>query len=223
MFKKLDEVKRNELLAKSKMQTKTRYEKSSQYLGFSVTNLELRDILTKNIIIIYTNVGKYEDIIQIEDVIYWIQIEAEYRHNRQVNTQAITSALAEAIDNMDIKVDCSCPDFKYRFAAMATAGQYKYGQPENRPANITNPHSYGGLCKHLIGLLRDKKWLSRIVPRVMKYVEDNIEQINVFLGLEGDKVLTLPNSLARYNGRMGGYAKMFDKQQKEQEETEDEV
>ena len=52
MFKKLDEVKRNELLAKSKMQTKTRYEKSSQYLGFSVTNLELRDILTKNIIII---------------------------------------------------------------------------------------------------------------------------------------------------------------------------
>ena len=105
---KLEEVSRNELLAKTKGETITRYKKSAQYKGFSLVDIDINNLLRNNTIVLVCRVGDYLDYIQLEDVLYWIQIVAEKNANRQINNKVVTEALMNAIDGMDIKVDCEC-------------------------------------------------------------------------------------------------------------------
>lgn len=52
----------------------------------------------------------------------------------------------------DIKVNCTCDDFKYRFRYVAD----QYGastRKESRPPKITNPELDGAICKHITYLL----------------------------------------------------------------------
>lgn len=100
-------------------------------------------------------------------------------------------------------------DFTYRFAYMATQLDYKYGKPENRPADIRNPHNYGSICKHLISVLSNKKWLQQVTGTLMDFIVKNIDKVNDYLKLKDDKELTLPNELARYNAKKGFYTKLF--------------
>ena len=105
---KLEEVSRNELLAKTKGETITRYKKSAQYKGFSLVDIDINNLLRNNTVVLVCRVGDYLDYIQLEDVLYWIQIVAEKSANKQINNKVVTEALMNAIDGMDIKVDCEC-------------------------------------------------------------------------------------------------------------------
>lgn len=92
---------------------------------------------------------------------------------------------------------------------MATQLDYKYGRPENRPAKITNPHDYGSICKHLIAMLSNKKWLQQVSGTIMDFIEKNIDQVNEYLRPKEGQELTLPNELARKNAKTGFYSKLF--------------
>lgn len=108
---KLEEVSRNELLVKTKGETITRYNKAASYKGFNIVNIYTDNLFKDNTLTIVLRVGKYNDVIQLEDVLYWIQIVAENKQGRQINTKGITEALMNAIDGMDIKIDCECRRF----------------------------------------------------------------------------------------------------------------
>lgn len=207
---KLEEVSRNELLAKTKGETITRYKKSAQYKGFNLVDIDINNLLRDNTIVLVCRVGDYLDYIQLEDVLYWIQIVAEKSANRQINNKVVTEALMNAIDGMDIKVDCECGDWRFRLKYQATEWGYNYGRPETRPANIRNPNGFGALCKHLTAVLSNKKWLQQVASFLMDWCSKNIEQINNFLKLtDENKQLTLPNELARQNAKKGFYTKLF--------------
>ena len=207
---KLEEVSRNELLAKTKGETITRYKKSAQYKGFSLVDIDINSLLRNNTIVLVCRVGDYLDYIQLEDVLYWIQIVAEKSTNRQINNKVVTEALMNAIDGMDIKVDCECGDWRFRLKYQATEWGYNYGRPETRPANIRNPNGFGALCKHLTAVLSNKKWLQQVASFLMDWCSKNIEQVNQFLKLtDENKQLTLPNELARQNAKKGFYTKLF--------------
>lgn len=206
---KLEEVSRNELLAKTKGETITRYKKSAQYKGFSLVDIDINNLLRNNTIVLVCRVGDYLDYIQLEDVLYWIQIVAEKSTSKQINNKVVTEALMNAIDGMDIKVDCECGDWRFRLKYQATEWGYNYGRAETRPANIRNPNGFGALCKHLTAVLSNKKWLQQVASYLMDWCSKNIEQINQFLKLTDDKQLTLPNELARQNAKKGFYTKLF--------------
>lgn len=108
---KLEEVSRNELLVKTKGETITRYNKAASYKGFNIVNIYTDNLFKDNTLTIVLRVGKYNDVVQLEDVLYWIQIVAENKQGRQINTKGITEALMNAIDGMDIKIDCECRRF----------------------------------------------------------------------------------------------------------------
>ncbi len=202
-MEKLEEVSRNELLALTKGETITRYNKAQAYKGFSIVNIDTTDILYHNALVITCKVGDYNDTVELEDILYWIEMSAEYNQGNQINTKGVTQAIMNSIDGMDIKVDCTCGDFKYRFAYQATVLGYKYGRPENRPNRFkrTNKDNHGALCKHLTSMLSNKRWLQQVTSKVMDWLEENIDDVNAFLNLSGDKVLTLPNELARQNAK----------------------
>lgn len=113
----------------------------------------------------------------------------------------------------------------YRFAYMATKLKYKYGKPENRPADITNPNDYGSMCKHLISMLSNKKWLQQVTGTVMDFIVDRIEDVNKYLKTKPGEELTLPNELARQNAKAAFYKKLFDKDEevREQEDTDNNI
>lgn len=219
---KLEEASRNELLALTKSQTITRYNKAAGYKGFSIVDIDTTMLLRDDTITVTCRVGDYYDTIQLMDVLIWIQMESERNENNQVNTKAVTQALMEAIDALEIKVNCTCGDWQYRFAYQATQLDYKYGKPENRPANITNPKNYGALCKHLTSMLSNKKWLQQVTGTIMDWIVKNIDAVNKYLRVREGQELTLPNELARQNAKIGFYSKLF-KDKLKDEEPEEEV
>lgn len=218
---KLEEVSRNDMLAKAKSQTITRYNKAPGYKGFSIVDIDTTSIFTTNSLRVTCRVGDYWDTVEMENILYWIQVEAEKNPNHQINTKGITAAIMNSIDGMDIKVDCTCPDFKYRFAYMATKLGYKYGKPENREAKITNPNDYGSICKHLISMLSNKKWLQQVTSTVMDFIVKRIDDVNKFLRVKEGEELTLPNELARQNAKKGFYTKLFGKDDANNEQDEE--
>lgn len=218
---KLEEVSRNDMLAKAKSQTITRYNKAPGYKGFSIVDIDTTSVFTTNSLRVTCRVGDYWDTVEMENILYWIQVEAEKNPNHQINTKGITAAIMNSIDGMDIKVDCTCPDFKYRFAYMATKLGYKYGKPENREAKITNPNDYGSICKHLISMLSNKKWLQQVTSTVMDFIVKRIDDVNKFLRVKEGEELTLPNELARQNAKKGFYTKLFGKDDANNEQDEE--
>lgn len=218
---KLEEVSRNDMLAKAKSQTITRYNKAPGYKGFSIVDIDTTSVFTTNSLRVTCRVGDYWDTVEMENILYWIQVEAEKNPNYQINTKGITAAIMNSIDGMDIKVDCTCPDFKYRFAYMATKFGYKYGKPENREAKITNPNDYGSICKHLISMLSNKKWLQQVTSTVMDFIVKRIDDVNKFLRVKEGEELTLPNELARQNAKKGFYTKLFGKDDANNEQDEE--
>jgi len=110
-MKRLDEVSRNELLALAKGETITRYNKAQAYKGFNIINIDTTDILYHNTLVVTCKVGDYNDTVAMEDILYWVEMSAEYNQGNQINTKGVTQAIMNSIDGMDIKVDCTCRRF----------------------------------------------------------------------------------------------------------------
>lgn len=228
---KIQEASRNELLSITKKEhdlrskrkqeldpnnpsVSNRYERSSGYKGFGIVNVDTTNLLRKgNSLVVTLQVGDYEDTVELDDVLYWIQIVAEDRKNttpRQVNSKVVAQALSNAIDGMSIKVDCTCKDWYYRLAYQATLLGYKYGDEVNIPNGgppkhdqRANPDNYGALCKHLYAVLSNKSWIQQVTKTLMNWFDNNIDKVNVYLGLVADKQLVMPDADLRQLGKSG--------------------
>lgn len=100
-------------------------------------------------------------------------------NKNKLNIKIIYNALIEALNSSDVKVDCSCSDFQYRFKVWATRQNYNAGQPETREAKITNPRdNLGAACKHILCVLNNAEWLrqvSSVINNYINYCKDNME------------------------------------------------
>lgn len=217
----LNEAGRNELLALAKGETITRYNKSAGYKGFSLVDIDTNSIMVHDSIVVTNKVGNYYDTIELEDILYWVGLYVEESKDKKMGIKIAEKALLGAADGMDIKIDCNCGDFVYRFAYQATILGYKYGKPENRPAKITNPNNYGSMCKHLIAMLSNKQWLKQVASTLNDWVIENVEWVRKFLGVT-EEDFKVPDEVARELGRHGAYAKFIDKNIPQDEEQEDE-
>ena len=69
----------------------------------------------------------------------------------------------------------------------------------------------GALCKHLSAVLSNKRWLQQITSRFVDWLVENIDEVNNYLRLSGDKVLTVPDEEARRRGKIATYNKLADR------------
>lgn len=121
-------------------------------------------------------VGKYSCIIQVNDFKQRLKARGKVTH------LIVRSELSRALDKSDILVDCSCPDFKYRYSHTASVNGYKYGRKEIIPSNKTNPFKEGSVCKHLASLLSNKSWVSKYASSINSYFRENPELLGGFYG-----------------------------------------
>jgi len=93
------------------------------------------------------------------------------RNNNVLEYKCVYRALINAINNRDIYIACSCPDWKYRFAYQSTKDGYNGGRPELRPAKITNPDNDLGIgCKHVMAALDHLEWAIKLATTIYNYI-----------------------------------------------------
>lgn len=197
-MKKLIELKRQQLLTKSKQSDEykdkskgvTRYNRRvfskisnrvSQYNKIDMNEFFKKDKLT------------FDVEVQGETSTYFVKLSfngvlEELRNilnNSSKKERSLVRALTRSIINVfnreDVYVYCSCPDFKYRQAYFANKGQYASGPKEPRASNITNPQdTKGGGCKHVSLVLANTSWANKVASTInnyIKYAEKNLKRI----------------------------------------------
>lgn len=117
--------------------------------------------------------GPYQTIIQLEgvefidDSRYNFLQGAEARDSAKYNTHMFTAtdgntyyASYDRVTSLDVKVRCTCKDFRWRFAYYNSGDDSLYGNPPppyisqtDRPP--ANPSNTPGVCKHLMKLKKE--------------------------------------------------------------------
>jgi hypothetical protein len=172
------EISRRNIVGKNKSLSPDRYNKRLQYHATSAGDIDASRLIRDDILVAKVPVGNYVCTVAFQGVIKTLLDVLKSQPKPNVNLQSVIRALNRAIDDTDILVDCTCADFRYRFAYVATKYGYKFGQPETRPSKKTNPNDkLGATCKHLSALLSNKRWLVKlasVVNEIIKKYQYNI-------------------------------------------------
>ena len=226
MITYLSEINRSNLVGKTRDQGNGRYQRRINYKPNDFRGTDMSQLFNNDIIICPVPVGDYVSTVAFQGILLRLRefLKEDPRHS--LTLQKVIKSITRAIDSSDLLVDCTCPDFVYRFAYWATKYGYKYGKPETRPAKIRNPNDkIGAMCKHLTALLSNKKWVVKIASIINDYINEYPDEARKAMGLSEDEMII--NTYARRLGKMGYYAKLFDKisdndeKQKQNKELQD--
>lgn len=181
----LNEASRKDLVAKSRVQSKKRFKKRLNYQVSNFRGVDLKEMFENDYFVFKTPIGDYVCIIAFPGVFTQLRQVVKETHGdvRRINLQMVIKALRRAFDATDdVKVDCTCADWRYRLAYWATKNGYKYGTPETRPSNITNPDdALGATCKHLDLLLSNKRWLTKAASVVNSFIKAYPDKAALYL------------------------------------------
>lgn len=161
--KKLLEIKREEMIDETREYSIARWLRRLNYTGKVNHYVGEHELAETGNFSILLNVGDYSAIVEFVDMKSWIDLVYPDGIPSRISTQNIINM---ALDELDLRVYCTCPDFKYRFHYIVT--QYDSlpdGIPkQNVPTVITNPEEAGFLCKHLIAILvKTSSWTPKAI------------------------------------------------------------
>lgn len=167
----LEEYTRKRLLDRAKKETPDRFKRRTDSGDdWSLERVGLLELTASDDLYIYFRVHSYRVGLRI---IGFKPVLLKYLNGKFKNdkNKAIKKAIESSLRYNHIQVACSCSDFKYRYAYMATQRGYGLDTEETRPATKTNPNNKGGLCKHQIRILNaPSKWIPQVVTVVKSYV-----------------------------------------------------
>ena len=93
---------------------------------------------------------------------------------KRITHRMLVECLSEALDRRDLYIDCSCPDFKYRFAYWATKAGCKYGLQQNVAPKVRNvKNNKGYCCKHVLAVLFGKRWVPAAAKTWLQFIQKN--------------------------------------------------
>ena len=122
----------------------------------------------------------YEVLVSFSNVLERLQRQVKL-HKNKLDANIVYQALAQAINSGDVKVSCSCPDFKYRIAYFATKNGTNSGAAETRKSDETNPNDTKGAgCKHINLILNNTGWLAKVasvITNYINYAKDDMQYI----------------------------------------------
>lgn len=178
----LNEVRRSELVAKSKSSDKekdgkTRFQKrvKSRVLSnvknlnqIDMNKLFYEDLLTVNIDV-QGETDKYTVTMSFGG--FLDQVQRDLRDGEEFDLRVAIKALVAAFNSDNVYIHCTCPDWKYRMAYWSTKNGTNSGEEELRPSDITNPKDTKGPgCKHTMLVLGNHSWLIKVASVIVNYV-----------------------------------------------------
>lgn len=189
------EVSRKDLVTKSRTQDKGRYKRRLNYQVSNFRGVDLKEMFENDYFVFKTPIKDYVCVVAFPGVFSQLRKVVKETHGdaTKINLQMVIKALRRAFDATDdVKVDCTCADWRYRYAYWATQNGYKYGAPESRPSDITNPDdAIGATCKHLNLLLSNKRWLTKAASVVNSFIKAYPDKAALYLYDEDEIVKNL--------------------------------
>lgn len=96
----------------------------------------------------------------------------QFKGKDNIEFKDISRACIIGFNKDDVFINCSCPDFKYRFAYWTTRNKVNSGAPEDRPSDITNPDdNLGSACKHILLVLNNTSWIIKVASAINNYIK----------------------------------------------------
>ena len=178
----LNEMTRWELINKSKRESKRRMDiaKRGIYKPKDFNNVDFESLFTTDTFVWRSRVGDYIVTVSFEGAFsnLYMMIGSWSGKNRykRIDLKMLTKCLSKALDEEDIYVDCTCPDFLYRFSWWLTQADAKYGVQQGRPPRVRNVNNnQGGACKHVLSVLYGKRWVPAAAKAWLQYIQQNPE------------------------------------------------
>lgn len=185
----INEVTRLDLLQKSKTKTKlNRYTRRTDVRSVSISRVGILELLyfDQPDLDVYFDINNGAYRVSVRFVGFMDGVRSLYQQfserihkeggifKSKTMREIIEVSLDNALTYDDIRVSCSCPDFKYRFAYVASINDYNFEEPELIPAKIRNPNNNGSTCKHIVKVLsRPSLWKAKVVTGVMNVIRKN--------------------------------------------------
>ena len=122
--------------------------------------------------------NEYVVTISFKDILN--KIQRKIHDNKQLlEFKCIYDALIQAINNGDVKISCTCPDYQYRLKYWNSQNGDEAGEKETRASDKTNPeNTKGPACKHILAVLNNVEWLNKIasvINNYANYCKDNMQ------------------------------------------------
>ena len=161
----INEITRLELIKKIREDTKSRFDRRLEVKENEVIYYPIDSMMFYNHdkLLFQFKIRDYRVSLEIDGILGYIR---DHLNEMRINYKNIRQLLLRSVDESDIRVDCTCPDFRYRFAYTATKDGFKEGNEEKRPSLITNPDKKGGACKHIMRVLNNKQWMYKYVSLI---------------------------------------------------------
>ena len=176
----LTEVTRWEIIRRSQREAPVRFQKKANYKAKDFKNVDFKDLFENDNFTWSSRVGDYVVTISFEgpfNLLQW-QLKSMKGKNRwkRINHRMLTDALSKALDTEDLYIDCSCPDFKYRFKFWCTQADCNYGLPQNTAPKVRNvKNNKGYCCKHILAVLYGKRWVPAAAKCWLDFIRANPE------------------------------------------------
>lgn len=164
----LNEVDRHDLILKGKSSDdNSRYlRRMTVQIPKVVQGVNINDLINNDTVTATMSVGDYDVTVSFEG--FWDYLINVAKTTPSITLQSVIRAIRLSYSRAsNVKVNCTCGDYIYRHKYWATKLGYNYGDPENRPADITNPtNNKGPVCKHLSRLLSNGTWLVKVASSI---------------------------------------------------------
>lgn len=175
---RLNEYVKSQLIKRSQVKGFNRYASRLQIEPLEIQLLKVDIDPTIGSLDIYFNVRSYTDSIRILNFIKrvkWMYRQSKYRNSFR---KMIDIAITQALVRNDMQVNCTCPDFYYRFSYVATLKNFGFNTNQTIPATIRNPRNRGSICKHLSRILNaPSSWKSKVITMTSNIIKNNMALI----------------------------------------------
>lgn len=177
----LCEVTRWEMLRASQYKSPDRYAKKKNYSPKDFRTVDFEELFDNDTFTWRTRVyGQYNYIVTIsfegafEYLKYKLASMRGKNRWKRITINHVIEALSNSLDTEDLYVDCSCPDFLYRFSFWATQADCKYGTPQTIAPKVRNVNNNKGyVCKHILAILYGKRWVRSAAKAWLEYMRSN--------------------------------------------------
>ena len=182
----LNEVTRWDILRRSQRESPVRFDKKKFYKAKDFNNVDFKDLFENNNFTWSSRVGDYIVTLSFEGAFEILRWKAKSFNGtnrwKRITHRMLVECLSEALDRRDLYIDCSCPDFKYRFAYWATKAGCKYGLQQNVAPKVRNvKNNKGYCCKHVLAVLFGKRWVPAAAKTWLQFIQKNPDLVEWYI------------------------------------------
>ena len=176
----LNEVTRWEIIRRSQREAPIRFQKKANYRAKDFNNVDFKDLFENDNFTWSSRVGDYVVTISFEGAFDLLQYQLKSMKGKnrwkRINHRMLVDVLSKALDTEDLFIDCTCPDFQFRFSYWCTQADCKYGLQQNRPPTVRNvKNNHGYCCKHILAVLYGKRWVPAAAKSWLDFIRANPE------------------------------------------------